>query len=65
MAVIKGQVQRHLDVSFDAAIEDSDQLLLESFEREDVAEGVNSYLAGRAPAFPQWRRTADVRTGSR
>jgi len=49
---------------FDAAIEDSEQPLRESFEREDVAEGVNSYLEGRAPALPRWRRTADVRTGS-
>jgi len=37
---------------FDAAIEDSEQLLLESFEREDVAEGVNSYLKGPSAGLP-------------
>jgi enoyl-CoA hydratase/carnithine racemase len=52
MAIIKRQVNTHLDVSFEAAFEESHQLLLESFQREDVAEGVNSYLERRPPRFP-------------
>jgi enoyl-CoA hydratase/carnithine racemase len=52
MAVIKGQVQRHLDLGLAAALDDSDRLLLESFERDDAAEGIASFLEKRPPAFP-------------
>jgi enoyl-CoA hydratase/carnithine racemase len=52
MMIIKAQVQRHLDVDLAAALADADQLLEESFERPDVAEGVQSYLERRPPNFP-------------
>jgi enoyl-CoA hydratase/carnithine racemase len=52
MAIIKGQVQRGLEVGFDLAFEEAEGLIVDSFGREDVAEGVNSYLEKRLPAFP-------------
>jgi enoyl-CoA hydratase/carnithine racemase len=52
MAVIKEQVLNDLDVDFDTAFARSDRLFMESFEREDVSEGVNSYLEKRPPRFP-------------
>lgn len=52
MATIKRQVQRHLDVTLDEAIAESDALMHQSFEWPDVREGVTSYLERRPPAFP-------------
>ena len=52
MAVMKGQVRRALDADFSAAYAESERLMLESFGRADVREGVASYLERRAPAFP-------------
>ena len=52
IAVIKDQVQRHLDVDLETAVEESGVLMREAFTRPDMAEGVTSYLEGRAPAFP-------------
>jgi enoyl-CoA hydratase/carnithine racemase len=52
MATIKAQVQADLDRTFTAAVAAADELMLASFERPDVAEGVRSYLEGRPPAFP-------------
>lgn len=51
MAVIKRQVLRHQDLSFEDAVAESDQLMLDSFDYEDVPEGVASYLERRAPSF--------------
>jgi enoyl-CoA hydratase/carnithine racemase len=51
MAVIKAQVRGDLDRPFGAAAEAADQLMLASFGRPDVAEGVASYLERRPPAF--------------
>jgi len=52
MMVMKGQLQRHLEVDFSAALADSERLLEESFQLPDVAEGVQSYLERRPPNFP-------------
>jgi enoyl-CoA hydratase/carnithine racemase len=52
MATIKAQVQADLDRTFSEAVAAADALMIESFRRPDVAEGVNSYLEQRAPAFP-------------
>jgi enoyl-CoA hydratase/carnithine racemase len=52
MALMKGQVHRALDSDFETAYADAERLMLESFGRDDVREGVASYLERRAPAFP-------------
>ena len=52
MAIIKDQVRRHLDVGLEEALADAERLMVESFERPDVAEGVASYVEQRPPAFP-------------
>jgi enoyl-CoA hydratase/carnithine racemase len=52
LATIKAQVQADLDRPFAEAVAAADELMLESFTRADVEEGVRSYLEGRAPAFP-------------
>ncbi|WP_316043495.1 enoyl-CoA hydratase-related protein [Actinomadura sp. CNU-125] len=51
MQVIKEQVYRDLDRSFEAAVADADRLMLDSFRYPDAAEGVKSHLEGRPPAF--------------
>jgi enoyl-CoA hydratase/carnithine racemase len=52
MAVIKGQIWRDLDRSFTAAIEESEELVVESFRRADAEEGVASFIERRPPDFP-------------
>jgi len=52
MATIKTQVQTDLERSFADSVTASVDLMLESFGRPDVAEGVQSYLEQRPPAFP-------------
>ncbi len=52
MAVIKRQVFDALDQGFADSYADSERLVLESFERPDVREGVDSYLEKRPPNFP-------------
>ena len=52
MATIKAQVQADLERPFAAAVADAEELMLCSFDRPDVQEGVRSYLEQRAPAFP-------------
>jgi enoyl-CoA hydratase/carnithine racemase len=52
MATIKGQIQADLNRTFTDAAAAADELMLESFRRPDVAEGVRSYLERRPPAFP-------------
>jgi enoyl-CoA hydratase/carnithine racemase len=52
MATIKKQVQADLERTFTDAAAAADELMLESFRRPDVAEGVSSYLERRRPAFP-------------
>jgi enoyl-CoA hydratase/carnithine racemase len=51
MAIIKKQVQRHLEVSFPDAIAESDALMLASASGADFAEGVASFVERRPPAF--------------
>lgn len=51
MAVIKNQVRRAMDADLATSLAEADVLMLESFGRPDVGEGVASYLDGRAPAF--------------
>lgn len=52
MAIIKAQVQADLDRPFAAAVAAADELMIESFARPDVTEGVRSYNEQRPPAFP-------------
>ena len=52
MAIIKRQLRAHMDVDFQTALEQSDQLMLGSFDTPDVKEGVSSYVEKRPPAFP-------------
>jgi enoyl-CoA hydratase/carnithine racemase len=58
MAIIKDQVMRGLDESFEDSFADSERLILESFGRPDVREGVASYLEKRAPEFPPLGRSS-------
>jgi enoyl-CoA hydratase/carnithine racemase len=51
MSVIKAQIQRAMDSDFATSVVEANELMLESFRRPDVAEGVASYLEGRPPAF--------------
>jgi enoyl-CoA hydratase/carnithine racemase len=52
MATIKAQVQADLGRMFTDAAAAADGLMLQSFRRPDVEEGVRSYLERRPPAFP-------------
>jgi enoyl-CoA hydratase/carnithine racemase len=52
MATIKAQVRADLDRSFSDAVADAEELMLASFHRPDVQEGVRSHLEQRPPAFP-------------
>ena len=52
MAAIKAQVQADLDRSFAEAVAEAEELMIRSFDRPDVLEGVVSYHERRAPAFP-------------
>jgi enoyl-CoA hydratase/carnithine racemase len=52
MATIKAQVYADLDRPFAQAVAAADDLMIESFQRPDVAEGVDSYKEQRPPAFP-------------
>jgi enoyl-CoA hydratase/carnithine racemase len=52
LATIKAQIHGDLDRSLAEAVAAADELMLSSFDRPDVEEGVRSYLEGRAPAFP-------------
>jgi enoyl-CoA hydratase/carnithine racemase len=52
MATIKRQMNAALDSDFAAAAREAEALMLESFERPDLAEGVRSFEARRPPNFP-------------
>jgi len=51
MSVIKRQVLRHVDLSLDEAMAESNALMAESLRRPDVAEGVASFVERRPPRF--------------
>jgi enoyl-CoA hydratase/carnithine racemase len=51
MAVMKRQVYEHLERGAAEALDESNQLMAESFERPDFAEGVASFVEGRPPRF--------------
>jgi enoyl-CoA hydratase/carnithine racemase len=51
MAVMKRQVYEHMERGAAEALDESNQLMTESFEREDFAEGVASFVEGREPPF--------------
>jgi enoyl-CoA hydratase/carnithine racemase len=51
MATMKRQVWAHLDTPLDQALEESNELMLESFTGADFAEGVKSFMEARAPRF--------------
>jgi enoyl-CoA hydratase/carnithine racemase len=51
MAVMKRQVYEHLERGAAEALDESNQLMTESFERPDFAEGVASFVEGRPPRF--------------
>jgi enoyl-CoA hydratase/carnithine racemase len=59
MAIMKRQVLGHLDTDFATAVADSDALMLDSFARPDVKEGVASYVEKRPAAFPPLAPRAD------
>jgi len=52
MATIKAQVQADLERSFSHAVAEAQDLMVGSFSRPDVQEGVRSHLEKRAPQFP-------------
>ena len=51
MAVMKRQVYEHMELGAAEALEESNQLMAESFGRPDFAEGVASFVEGRPPRF--------------
>jgi len=52
LAIMKRQLTESFDQTFAASYEEAETLIRESFQRPDAAEGVNSYLQKRPPAFP-------------
>lgn len=52
MAIIKQQVRRDLEGDFATSYQTAERLMVESFQRPDLPEGVASYLERRPPAFP-------------
>jgi enoyl-CoA hydratase/carnithine racemase len=51
MASIKRQVYRHLTMTLDEALADSNEIMKESLVGPDFSEGVHSFLDKRPPAF--------------
>ena len=53
MAIMKRQVYEHFHVGLGAAERDAQRLMIESFDRPDFKEGVQSFLQKRPPEFPR------------
>jgi len=53
IAIMKRQVNQQLHIGLGPAEREAQKLMLESFEREDLAEGVQSFLQKRPPKFPR------------
>jgi enoyl-CoA hydratase/carnithine racemase len=51
MAVMKKQVYEHMELGAAPALDESNRLMEESFERPDFAEGVASFVEQREPRF--------------
>jgi enoyl-CoA hydratase/carnithine racemase len=51
MAAMKAQVLADSVRDFDASFRAAQQLMVESFRRADVEEGVRSFMERREPAF--------------
>jgi enoyl-CoA hydratase/carnithine racemase len=51
MSIIKQQVREAVDQPFTAAYDESERLMLHSFNSPDIKEGVDSYLEKREPQF--------------
>lgn len=54
LAVIKSQVHRHLETSFEIAAAESAALMAEALAHPDAAEGATSFVERRAPKFAAW-----------
>lgn len=55
MAVIKRQVWQCMQTELDPSLRESMELMVESFDRPDFKEGVQSFLERRSPKFPRLR----------
>ncbi len=54
LAVIKAQLHRHLETSFDVAAVESADLMVEALAHPDAAEGAASFVERRPPRFAAW-----------
>ncbi len=54
LAVIKNQLNRHLELPFREAAVESDRLMNEALATSDAAEGAASFIDRRAPRFAPW-----------
>jgi len=54
LAVIKAQLHRHLETSFDVAALESADLMAEALAHRDAAEGAASFVERRPPRFAAW-----------
>jgi enoyl-CoA hydratase/carnithine racemase len=54
LAVIKAQLHRHLETSFDDAAVESADLMVQALAHPDAAEGAASFVERRPPRFAAW-----------
>lgn len=53
LMIMKQQVYRHLNMTLGDAMKETNQLMIESLDREDFKEGVDSFMERRPPRFPK------------